>query len=351
MRPLPSPRNARTRSAAAGSRDAIRGGLDRQLGGPMVAPDGHLNAALAEAGELLPYLGEALHGARRDCQLEPRPIARPQRILGDRLGGVRGEPTGPLEGAGRPSRGRRDAHPHAERPFRSARLLFAARADEETGGLNEITVGPHLIEGALRHDDRELRLERHRQLDEIERVGGQLVTQRDLGDQLLGADAKMVSDQASNVRFHEFLHAPPSRVRYARVRARSEPRSATCAGAPSLPTCARRGLPKENRAMATDDADDLVTFRDVRVIRSTAPALLCRIGNRSVWLPRWHVSGKLWCAGDRGKLLIRRWLARERLLIDLHGAPIACPVVAISRPRLPVRLRLVRSDRHVHHIK
>src|SRR5437016_6118753 len=114
MRPLPSPRNARTRSAAAGSRDAIRGGLDRQLGGPMVAPDGHLNAALAEAGELLPYLGEALHGARRDCQLEPRPIARPQR---------------------------------------------------------------------------------------------------DLGDQLLGADAKMVSDQASNVRFHEFLHAPPSRDR------------------------------------------------------------------------------------------------------------------------------------------
>ena len=102
--------------------------------------------------------------------------------------------------------------------------------------------------------------------------------------------------------------------------------------------------------MATDDADDLVTFRDVRVIRSTAPALLCRIGNRSVWFPRWHVSGKLWCAGDRGKLLIRRWLARERLLIDLHGAPIACPVVAISRPRLPVRLRLVRSDRHVHHI-
>src|SRR5207249_6011332 len=110
MRPLPSPRNARTRSAAAGSRDAIRGGLDRQLGGPMVAPDGHLNAALAEAGELLPYLGEALHGARRDCQLEPRPIARPQRILGDRLGGVRGEPTGPLEGAGRPSRGRSEEH-------------------------------------------------------------------------------------------------------------------------------------------------------------------------------------------------------------------------------------------------
>ena len=34
--------------------------------------------------------------------------------------------------------------------------------------------------------------------------------------------------------------------------------------------------------MATDDADDLVPFQEVRVIRSTAPALLCRIGEKSV---------------------------------------------------------------------
>src|SRR5207249_6414739 len=90
-------------------------------------------------------------------------------------------------------------------------LRLAARADEETGGLDEIAVGPHLIEDALGDDDRELRLERHRQLDEIERIGGQVVTQRALGDQLLDAYAKTVSDQASNVRFHEFLHAPPPR--------------------------------------------------------------------------------------------------------------------------------------------
>src|SRR5205823_1782205 len=101
--------------------------------------------------------------------------------------------------------------------------------------------------------------------------------------------------------------------------------------------------------MATDDADDLVTFRDVRVIRSTAPALLCRIGNRSVWLPRWHVSGKLWCAGDRGKLLIRRWLARERLLIDLHGAPIARPVVAIPPPGLEPHLEQGGARGGAHH--
>ena len=88
--------------------------------------------------------------------------------------------------------------------------------------------------------------------------------------------------------------------------------------------------------MATYDAEDLVAFPDVRVIRSTAPALLCRIGDRSVWLPRGHISGKLWCTGDRGKLFIRRWVARDRELLDL--AP------SISRSPLPVHLQLVRRD-------
>ena len=88
--------------------------------------------------------------------------------------------------------------------------------------------------------------------------------------------------------------------------------------------------------MATYDAEDLVAFPDVRVIRSTAPALLCRIGDRSVWLPRGHISGKLWCTGDRGKLFIRRWVARDRQLLDL--AP------SISRSPLLVHLHLVRRD-------
>ena len=88
--------------------------------------------------------------------------------------------------------------------------------------------------------------------------------------------------------------------------------------------------------MATDDADDLVSFHDVRVVRATSPALLCRIGEKTIWLPRGHISGKLWCTGDRGKLFIRRGVARDRQLLDL--AP------SISRSPLPVHLHLVRRD-------
>ena len=83
--------------------------------------------------------------------------------------------------------------------------------------------------------------------------------------------------------------------------------------------------------MATENADDLVPFKDVRVIRSTAPALLCRIGEKSVWLPRWHISGKLWCTGDRGKLFIRRWVARDRNLIDAQGAVTPSPIGQVRR--------------------
>ena len=54
--------------------------------------------------------------------------------------------------------------------------------------------------------------------------------------------------------------------------------------------------------MAVDDSDDLA--------------------ERDVWLPRGRIAGKLWCTGDRGKLFIRRWVARD--------------------------LRLVRRDRETH---
>jgi hypothetical protein len=72
-----------------------------------------------------------------------------------------------------------------------------------------------------------------------------------------------------------------------------------------------------------DDGDEFVTFQNVRIVRSTAPALLCAIAGKEMWLPRMHIAGKLWCAGDRGKLLVRRWVARDRQLIaPVEGAPL-----------------------------
>ena len=61
--------------------------------------------------------------------------------------------------------------------------------------------------------------------------------------------------------------------------------------------------------MAMGDPDELVPFHDVLVIRATPPALLCRIGERRLWLLRSQISGKLWCTGDRGRLLVRRSVA------------------------------------------
>jgi hypothetical protein len=97
--------------------------------------------------------------------------------------------------------------------------------------------------------------------------------------------------------------------------------------------------------MATDDVDDLVLFQDVRIIRTTAPALLCRIGDKSVWLPRLHISGKLWCTGDRGKLFIRRWVARDRHLMAPDGAATASSSApSLSPGYAPDQLRVVRRE-------
>ncbi len=88
------------------------------------------------------------------------------------------------------------------------RASASRRADQKADGTDEITKGTNLIEDALGHHDRELALERQRQLHEVERIGGQIVTQRDVGDEFLDSDSKPLGDQTSNVWLHEFVHAP-----------------------------------------------------------------------------------------------------------------------------------------------
>jgi len=67
-----------------------------------------------------------------------------------------------------------------------------------------------------------------------------------------------------------------------------------------------------------DNADDLVRFRNVTVISSTATALFCGVGGKSVWLPRRHISGRLSSMGDRGTLLIRAGRHDRSLLRPPH---------------------------------
>jgi len=95
--------------------------------------------------------------------------------------------------------------------------------------------------------------------------------------------------------------------------------------------------------MATaDDADDLVRFRNVTVISSTGTALFCGVGGKSVWLPRRHISGRLRCMGDRGTLLIRRWVARDRHLLRPPGtAAVSALGPSVSWRRLMAQLHSV----------
>lgn len=100
--------------------------------------------------------------------------------------------------------------------------------------------------------------------------------------------------------------------------------------------------------MSTENPNDLLLFDDVTIVGATGGALQCRIGTKIVWLPRHHVDGKLRNRGDRGKLLVRRWVARDRHLIDGHGTGGASPARSDSKPAGARRLHLVREDRTGH---
>jgi hypothetical protein len=96
--------------------------------------------------------------------------------------------------------------------------------------------------------------------------------------------------------------------------------------------------------MPEDDADDLVAFRQVRVIETTAQALFCAIDGQRVWLPRNHIKGRLICRGDCGPLLIRRWVALDRHLTgEQRRDEIPTVEPSVMRGALPGRLRLLPS--------
>ena len=89
--------------------------------------------------------------------------------------------------------------------------------------------------------------------------------------------------------------------------------------------------------MRDRDPNELLLFEQVRVLNVTAGALRCLIQKKRVWLPREHIKGALWCRGDSGRLLVRRWIAEARALTAA-----AAPLVHLScQPfRVPPSRRL-----------
>jgi hypothetical protein len=95
--------------------------------------------------------------------------------------------------------------------------------------------------------------------------------------------------------------------------------------------------------MRDGTANELLAFEHVRVLNVTPGALRCLIGGKRIWLPREHIKGTLWCRGDSGRLLVRRWVALDRHL-TVPSAPasvrLSCqPLRGIPPPR---RLHLLR---------
>ena len=62
---------------------------------------------------------------------------------------------------------------------------------------------------------------------------------------------------------------------------------------------------------------DLVTIEDVTVVHDTGKALLCRVGDREVWIPQSqiHKDSDVYAADTEGCLVIPEWLAIKKGLV------------------------------------
>ncbi len=87
--------------------------------------------------------------------------------------------------------------------------------------------------------------------------------------------------------------------------------------------------------------NDLVSFADVRVLEGDRRALRVAVNGREVWVPYEHMAiadGVVGKAGDRGRLILPRWVAIGLGLIDILHVPVEArsrrPAIrASARPR------------------
>lgn len=69
--------------------------------------------------------------------------------------------------------------------------------------------------------------------------------------------------------------------------------------------------------MSMTDFKDKVTFHKVIALQETRDALLCKIDNREVWLPKSqiHDDSEVYKNGTDGDLVISKWIATEKSLV------------------------------------
>src|SRR5439155_4863725 len=102
--------------------DALRWGLT-------IATDVHLDTPTPEPSEQPLHPGKvSVGGAGRHCHLEPCAALGPQRVLGDRRGGVRREPVRTIHYGTRLGVGRHDAGPDARRLLLTSPFGLATHA-------------------------------------------------------------------------------------------------------------------------------------------------------------------------------------------------------------------------------
>ena len=127
-----------------------------------------------------------------------------QHVVGQGLGKVGREQTGPLEQA-LVLVGGMAVYAHHYGHF--GRVGRQTRAHLRDGGFDQIAVGAHAVEHAVRHRKIEVVLHGDGELGEIERVGRQVVRQRQLGRQIILGDTQMMRDQSPDARFNDAPHS------------------------------------------------------------------------------------------------------------------------------------------------
>jgi hypothetical protein len=94
-------------------------------------------------------------------------------------------------------------------------------------------------------------------------------------------------------------------------------------------------VPRFHRTIEIDDVD---------VVRETPRALLCEIGERSVWVPKSQlaIDSEVRRAGDHGVLIVSEWFA-EQADLEAHAAE------QVNLSTLPTAAKIYRQLALAHH--